>query len=249
VAGIPKSALVRIALLIAIVGLGIVIVYHSPASKWMDEALIRSVALEIRSLWWTPVVLILAYLVFGISGVPSAPLFVAGAVFGPLLGTIYNVAGLLLAAIVSFFMAQTLGREFVLHVAKGRFYRVKRFLTRFGFWPLVQARFMPIPDSVLNFSAALSGVPFKTFVLASIIGLLPSTLIHTWSISLLIFSDSSAERAVIGAVYLGSFIFVNVLIGGPWIVSQWRRRRRYKDLCEMRAQRSAHKIKSAKPIQ
>ncbi len=226
-AGIPLSVILRLLLLISIVCAGIAIVYYSPVSQWLDQERIQAATMQVRSLWWAPVLLIAAYLAFGATGVPAAPLFVAGAVFGPLYGTLYNVAGLLLSAIGGFLLARTLGRDFVLHMAKGRFYRVKRFFTRFGFWPLVQARFLPIPDTVLNFSAAMAGVPLRIFVLASLVGIFPSTLIHTLCISELIFADSASARALTGIFYLGSFVVINVLIGGPWLMSQWRRRQRY----------------------
>ncbi len=49
-----------------------------------------------------------------VSPIPSLPLNIAaGGFFGPLLGTLYSVAGALAGAVVSFFIARLLGRELI----------------------------------------------------------------------------------------------------------------------------------------
>ncbi|TVZ40181.1 putative membrane protein YdjX (TVP38/TMEM64 family) [Alteromonadaceae bacterium 2753L.S.0a.02] len=240
-----KSARLRLVIFISVIVCGWLIFYHSPLASWFNDTQIQNITEQIRSLWWAPLVLIAAYLGCALSGVPSAPLFVAGAVFGPIWGTFYNTLGLTCGAIAGFTLARTLGQDFVLQTTGPRFYRVQRFFTRFGFWPLVQARFLPIPDTVLNFSAALAGVPWNLYLVASLVGLLPSTLIHTVCISQLFVAPDNHTRAVIGALYLGSFVVLNLVIGGPWLLTQWQRRKRYKTLVLQRRQNNPSNRKTA----
>lgn len=233
----PARILLRVGIFLFIVIGCAALITLSPLEGFFQEARLLGWVEALQGMWWAAIVLVLLYVVFGISGVPSAPLLVAGALFGPVYGTVYNVIGLMTAAAVGFFMARSLGRDFVLHVAKARFYRAERFLTRFGFWPLVQARFLPLPDSVVNFCAALAGVPARTFLLASLVGLLPSTLLHTVFISELIVPQVAESRWLVGVYYLGIFVAFNLMIGGPWLLSQFRRRKRYHYLREQIVQR------------
>lgn len=235
-----RAAVVRLGLLLAIVSCGWLLVYQTPVGSWLTEQHLRTFAEEVNRLWWAPLLLIFAYLFFGLSGIPSAPLFVAGAVFGPWLGTTYNLIGLTLGAVCGFTLARQLGHSFVIQAAGARYYKAQRFITRFGFWPLVQARFLPIPDTLLNFSAALSGIPLRMYLAASVVGILPSTFIHTLCISKLLYAEDNHERALIGVAYLGAFVVMNLLIGGPWLLTRWRRRQRYyrlRNASEARAPR------------
>ena len=233
----PKKGILRLVVLALIIVGGLSLAYFSPVGEWLDQDRIKDASDVIRGTWWAPIVLILLYIVFGFTGIPPAPLFVGGAIFGAVWGTIYNVVGLTLSAASGFFLAHYLGKDFVVHYAKGKYLRIRRFFKRFGFWPLVQARFLPIPGTLLNIGSALSGVPASTYILASFVGIFPSALIHTVSISNLIYSEGTGAKLTIGIYYIGAFAVVNLVIGGPWLMSQWKRRVKYKKIMQERAAR------------
>ena len=199
------------------------------------------------SAWWSPLLLISLYLLT-VFGVPAGPLLVAGSVFGALYGSIYNVIGLLLASVLSFVLARLLGRDFVVHITGNRLRRAERYLRRFGFWPLVQTRFLPFPAVVVNFSAALAGVPMRLFLVASFVGFLPSTIIHTYFIAELI-ATQGQDQLVTGVIYLGAFIIFNIVIGWSWITVQLQRRKRYRQLCDQRAIRKQRNAQSINVVQ
>ena len=92
---------------------------------------------------------------------------------------------------------------------------------------------MPIPYPVVNFAAALSGVPGKRFMIASVIGLIPATLIHSYFIARLIYTNG-AERAQVGLTYAAVLIAINALIGIAWFRRSRQRRARYNELKEAR---------------
>ena len=213
----------------------VVLATSTPIGEYLNEEQLTLWLSEFRLAWWAPVLLIGLYLLTPF-GLPAGPLLVAGAAFGVLYGSFYNVTGLFLAAIVSFFIARFLGREVVVHITGTRLRRAERYLHRFGFWPLVQARFLPFPASVVNFGAALTGVPVRLFLMASFIGFLPSTVIHTYFIAELI-TDNGQNRILIGVLYLITFVVFNFVIGWSWITEQRRRRKRYHQLCQQRAER------------
>ena len=214
----------------------------SPLADLFNQEQLSKWAEDFRQAWWSPIILIGLY---GLTafGVPAGPLIFAGSLFGALYGSVYNLTGLFLASMLSFVMAKHLGRDFVVHITGNRLRRTERYLQRFGFWPLVQTRFLPVPAAVVNFAAALAGVPMRLFLVAAFVGYLPSTVIHTYFIAELI-ATQGQEQIQAGALYLAAFSVFNIVIGWSWIAGQLQRRKRYRQL---RVQRALRKPSNAQP--
>ncbi len=235
-ARIPGSALLRMCVLVAIVLAGIALVRLTPLGEILTEERVVSLIETMRGTWWAPLLLIGLYAVVAVLGLPPVPLLVGGAAFGALYGSVYNMVGLLLGASLAFWLAKLLGRDFVVRVTGERLRRAETLFERHGFWPLVQTRFMPLPFAVVNFGAALAGVRPMFFLLASAVGLIPSTLIHTIFIAQAI-ATQGRERAFTLALYAGAFVLFNVLLSTLWLREQAQRRRRYQKLVALRAER------------
>jgi len=233
--GVPLSLLVRAVFLMSLMIATVVLATSTSLAEHFNEEQLMLWLAAFRQAWWSPVLLLGLYVLTSF-GLPAGPLLIVGASFGVLYGSIYNVAGLLLAAITSFLIAKVLGRAFVVHITGNRLRRAERNLHRFGFWPLVQTRFLPFPASVVNFGAALTGVPLRLFLAASVVGFLPSTVIHTYFIAELM-TNEAKDRILTAVLYLGAFVIFNLVIGGPWIREQLKRRKRYQQLCHQRAMR------------
>ena len=166
-----------------------------------------------------------------------SPLVVAGAAFGALHGTVYNLTGLFIGAATSFWTARLLGRDFIIRIAGKRLRRAERYLAREGFWPLVQTRFLPLPFPVTNFGAALAGVRFPLFISASFVGLLPATAVQSYFFAEII-EGHGKERLIMGALYVAIFLAINLVLSIPSIMERRRRRRRYDRLVAKRALRT-----------
>ena len=227
----------RAALLVVIVAGGFALARWTPLGDYLSEEKLVGMLTDVSRIWWAPLALLALYAILAALGMTMVPLMVAGAVFGPWLGSFYNTVGVLLGAIVSFWLARVLGREFVFRITGDRFRRMERFTDRHGFWPLVQTRFLPLPFPVVNFGAALAGVAPGRFVAASFVGIVPSTVLHTVFISNIMFAQGT-ERLWYGAGYAAAFVVFNLVIGVPWIRSQRKRRRRYDELVAAREQRA-----------
>ncbi len=208
---------------------------YTSLGEWMDEERIRAALVDIRGIWWTPLVLLALYAIIAPTGISMFPLTIAGAAFGPLPGSALNTIGIVIGAATSFAVARALGRDFVVRITGDRFRKAEQIVNRQGIWPLIQVRFMPIPYPVVNFAAALSGVPAKRFMVASVIGLVPATLIHSYFIARLIYADGQ-ERVTQGLIYGTVLVLINSLIGLAWLRTNLKRRARYRQLV---AQRSA----------
>lgn len=220
--------------LAAIVATGFVVVRFTPLAGFLTEDKFVELFETLRRSWWAPLLLIGLFTFASPLGAPVSVFMIAsGAVFGFLAGSIYNLIGLLLGMATSYYLARSLGRDFVVHLTGGRLRRVERIFERSGFWPLVQIRFMPIPFAAVNFGAALAGVKAPLFLTAGLIGLVPATLVHTFFFSRL-FETSGRERVVTFVWYVVVLGIFNLLIGYPSLRSALRRRRRYEELVEAR---------------
>jgi uncharacterized membrane protein YdjX (TVP38/TMEM64 family) len=135
----------------------------------------------------------------------------------------------LLGAAVSFQLARLLGRDFVLRIAGKRLRRVELLVRRRGFWSLAGVRFMPVPFPVVNFGAALAGIPFTTFLLTSLIGLLPAMLIYTSFAAGLFDVARGGDRDQLRAI-VPLFLLAMSIAVVPTVIQQVRRRRRYRRL-------------------
>jgi uncharacterized membrane protein YdjX (TVP38/TMEM64 family) len=163
-------------------------------------------------------------------GLPMTPLIIAsGVVFGPWLGAIYNTVGCLLGAAASYWLGRLMGREFVRRIAGRRLKRIEALMRRRGFWGLVGVRFLPVPFPVVNYGAALAGVPFATFMVTATIGLLPSMLVYTNFAATLFEVARGGDRAGLGKAS-AALATVMVVSMTPTVVQQVRRRKRYRRL-------------------
>ena len=213
---IPLSVWLRLLMLIGLILTGVLVARYTTLGELLDQDRLAATINELRGLWWAPFLLVGLYILLSSLGLPPSPLLVAGALFGPFLGSIYNISGLCIGAASSYLIANLLGREFVVRIAGERLRRAETLFDRHGFWPLVQTRFLPIPFAVVNFGAALAGVRPVQFLSAAVVGLIPSTLIHTYFIAILL-ESSGRERVLNLALYAGTFIVFNLLISALWI--------------------------------
>jgi uncharacterized membrane protein YdjX (TVP38/TMEM64 family) len=220
----PPVVWLRLSLFVALLLAGFALVRLTPYGEMLSEEGMVSLATQLRGVWWSPLILIGLYTIMAVLGLPTGPLLIGGAVFGVLYGSLYNMVGLLMGAVLSYQVARILGRDFVVQITGKRLQRAERLLERHGFWPMVQTRFMPIPFAVVNFGAALAGVRPSLFLSATVVGLIPSTLIHTYFIAEL-FAKRGPERATTLVWYASTFVLFNVVISILWLRehSWWKR--------------------------
>ena len=112
--------------------------------------------------------------------IPGPPLYViAGAIFGPVLGTVYTVVGSVAGAAIAFLMARFLGRDFVESMIGKRVVICcecsEALLTRIIFF----SRLLPlISFDVVSYGAGLTRMSLRNFTLATILGFIPMTFIY-----------------------------------------------------------------------
>jgi uncharacterized membrane protein YdjX (TVP38/TMEM64 family) len=239
--GSLQRAAIRFGLLVVLLGAGFVLVRFTPVGEYLTAERLQEMLGRVRGAWWTPLALVGLTTLLGAVGVPATPFLIAGAaIFGPLWGTLWNWLGVLLASAAGYLLARALGREFVERIGGDKVRRAERILHRRGFLPLVAARFVPIPFSLVNAAAAVVGVRLMKFLTATAIGLLPPIAIITYFTSALLHA-ASGDRAAIARqltfALLGAAFLVFLPIG-------IRRRQRQLRLRRLRARRAARAARS-----
>jgi uncharacterized membrane protein YdjX (TVP38/TMEM64 family) len=169
----------KIAIIAILVGGSIwLLVEHS---NWFtDPTLVKSQVVQWGA--WGPLVYILLYAVGPSFLVPGAVMTIAGGLaFGTVWGSVYSLIGADIGALVAFAAGRFLGRSFVERVVGERFQSMMHRIAKHGFQIILYLRFVPvIPYNALNLLAGASPITFYDYFWASMIGMIPGTILYAF---------------------------------------------------------------------
>jgi uncharacterized membrane protein YdjX (TVP38/TMEM64 family) len=174
----PKQRWLNIGLIVVILGvLGTLVGYYFSRC---EDAICPSIQQFVASFGpWAP--LIFAVLYIAASPIPFVSTVLSatsGLLFGALLGAVYTIIIATISALVPFTIARRLGREWVESKLKGK--RLDEIYEQSGgsngFLFVLLMRLVPvIPWEIQNYIAGLSKIPVPTFLIATLIGIVPIT--------------------------------------------------------------------------
>ncbi|MFC6488794.1 TVP38/TMEM64 family protein [Nitratireductor sp. GCM10026969] len=154
-----------------------------------------------------------------LSPIPSGPIaLVAGAVYGPILGTIYVVAGAEAGAIVAFSIARIFGYEAMRHWSRVeplldllRKDRSQNWLMAIVF----ASRLVPfISFDAISYAAGLTPLAFWRFAVATLVGVVPISFLLTYFGKEFITADPT--RMMIIAVAVGGITLLPIALKLLW---------------------------------
>jgi uncharacterized membrane protein YdjX (TVP38/TMEM64 family) len=100
-------------------------------------------------------------------------------VFGLFEGFVYTMIGALCGATLSFYITRILGQNFVKQFIKHDITHFDDVLQKNGFLIILLLRLIPIlPFDVISYSAGVSKIKYKDFVLATFLGTIPGILVY-----------------------------------------------------------------------
>ncbi|MEJ5222274.1 MAG: TVP38/TMEM64 family protein [Tepidiforma sp.] len=150
--------------------------------------------------------------------VPNAPIFMAaGLAWGPVLGTAYCMAGLILGSAMAFWVARRFGRRHLPRLIGAKnAARVDSLVLEMGGRVVFWSRMIPAVNfDWISFVAGMTAIPFRVFIVYSALGMLFPTAI-----------------SVVAGDGLGRDFRITLAAGGAWVavivisaVVYWRRRR------------------------
>lgn len=133
---------------------------------------------------WGAVIIALTYIPASVLLLPGTILTMgAGFVLGVFHGTVAALVGSMLGAVSAFFLGRTIARDWVAERLSGnrRFLVLDRAVADQGFKVVLLARLSPVfPFNVLNYAFGLTGIPFWPYIIASLIGVIPGTLMYVY---------------------------------------------------------------------
>jgi uncharacterized membrane protein YdjX (TVP38/TMEM64 family) len=168
--------LLRIAIVVLLFG-GSAYLLYTHSELFENPRLMKAEVLSWGALG--PIAYILLFAVGPSFLVPGAVMTVAGGLaFGAFWGAVWSLVGANLGALIAFWAGRFLGKNFVEGVFGERFRHLLDRLVRNGFFIILYLRIVPvIPYNALNMLAGASPIGFQDYLWASVIGMIPGTVL------------------------------------------------------------------------
>lgn len=151
-----------------------------------------------------------------------------GAIWGPLWGTLFVVIGSNMSASLAYGFGRAFGQGILPEANKGAASGVvSRYAERLrqnAFSTILVMRLIYLPYDLVNYLAGFLRVPYRPYVVASILGSLPGTLTFVLAGASLDIDDIFAGRFSISAINPWTLVLSAVLFVGGIVISRWLRR-------------------------
>src|SRR3954470_8492366 len=135
---------IKIAVLVFLVAV-VATVYFTPLRHYFTREHIREAITLMRSLWYAPLILIVAYAVGCVFAVPASIFVIAaGVIFGWKFGTVYAMTGAMLGATAAYFVGRFLGEGLLERLGRTGA-RVAEQASKSGFLSILIVRLIPGP--------------------------------------------------------------------------------------------------------
>ena len=131
---------------------------------------------------WAPLLFMLIYAIAAVLFLPGSVLTLAGgALFGPLLGTFYNLTGATLGATLAFLVARYLASDWVAARSGGRLRQLINGVETEGWRFVAFVRLVPLfPFNLLNYALGLTRIRFSHYLIATYVCMLPGAFAYTY---------------------------------------------------------------------
>ncbi len=129
-----------------------------------------------------PLLFIGIYAIGTVLFLPGSVMTLAGgALFGPVLGTFYNLTGATLGALLAFLIARYLAADWVERKTGGRLKRLKEGVETEGWRFVAFVRLVPLfPFNLLNYALGLTRIRLSHYLIASYVCMLPGAIAYTY---------------------------------------------------------------------
>jgi uncharacterized membrane protein YdjX (TVP38/TMEM64 family)/rhodanese-related sulfurtransferase len=167
---------------------------------------------------WGPVIFAGVYVAATVLFLPGSVLTLAGgALFGPVLGTLYSLTAATIGATLAFAIARYLAADWVARKAGGRTRQLIDGVEQEGWRFVAFVRLVPlVPFNLLNYALGLTRVRLLHYVVASFLFMLPGAVAYTYlgyaGREALAGGEGVIRKALIAVALLGVVAFVPRLV-------------------------------------
>lgn len=202
--------ILKLLALVAILAGAWVIVRTTALGEYVTRDGMMAALEALRSSAWAPVVFVAVYAVATALALPGSLLtIVGGAVFGFWWGFLLNSLGANIGANAAFRLSRALGREGVERIVGGRLKGLDNATAEHGFVGLLILRLIPlVPFNALNFGSGLTAMRWRDYALATLIGILPGTVVYTFFADALAQGSTGAGEAARTRLWIAGALFI-----------------------------------------
>lgn len=188
---------------------------------WLSRSVLDVDANDLRN-WilsfgvWAPIMYIIIYTIRPLVFFPASVLSIAGGLaFGAWMGTLYTIVGATLGAMLSYYVAKTVGKSLVKKEWTGNAAKIQAQMEQNGFLYVLLFRLIPVINfDLISYMAAIAKVRFTSFALATLIGIIPGTFAYNFLGSSFV---SGNPRTIFFAVVVFAVLtVVPILIRNRW---------------------------------
>jgi uncharacterized membrane protein YdjX (TVP38/TMEM64 family) len=212
-------ALLRLAVLVAIVSIAIYIAYR--AGVLTSAARAKGILYGLRRVPGIPFWFVAFYSLTASVGVPPAVMTLAGgAVFGTKFGVLYSWIGAVAGALGGYALARWLGGNAIRQLLGRHSQKLDALLGHGTFVAIFRLRVNPVvPYNALNFASGLSKVPLRPYTVASLLGVLPAIFVYAYFADAVIAGATGARERAFWHIAIAGVVII-LLSFGP---ATWRR--------------------------
>lgn len=209
----PKKLGRFLILIFVLLGIALVISYRdqldaAAIQRWIEEA--GSAA---------PLLFMFIYIIGTVFFFPGTVLTLLGGVlFGPVLGTFYNLTAATIGAMLSFLVARYLASDWVEKKTGGRLKPLLNGVENEGWRFVAFTRLVPLfPFNLLNYGLGLTKIKFTHYSIATYIFMLPGAIAYTYlgyiGKEAATGGDGLIQKAMLALALLGLVAFLPRIIG------------------------------------
>lgn len=172
-----RSTLIRIALLAAVVGMIAI------AAGYREALNVETLSGAMDGFGiWAPIAFIVLFAVATVAFLPGMMFALAGGVlFGPVLGTLYNLTGATIGAALAFMAARYVASGWVQEKTGPKLDGIIRGVEDEGWRFVAFTRLVPLfPFNMLNYALGLTRIPLGHYTLATAVCMAPGALAYTY---------------------------------------------------------------------
>ncbi|HSJ37003.1 MAG TPA: TVP38/TMEM64 family protein [Planococcus sp. (in: firmicutes)] len=193
---------------------------------WLSRSVFQVDASDLRN-WilsfglWAPVIYIVVYTIRPLVFFPASVLSIAGGLaFGAWMGTVYTIIGATLGAMLSFYVAKTVGKSLVKKDWTGNAGKIQAQMEQNGFLYVLLFRLIPVINfDLISYMAAIAKVRFTSFALATLIGIIPGTFAYN-------FLGSSFVSGNPKTIFFAVVVFVVLTVVPILIRNRWNNKQK-----------------------
>lgn len=215
-----------VAVLVAVAAALSAVWFLTPFREWASPESVQAYYEAIANSAWAPWLVIGTFILASSIVFPVNALVIAtAAAFGPALGIVYSLVGMLLGSTVTYAAGRLLGERIAKRLLGVRLNRIRQRIVAKGVISVAAVRLVPVaPFAVINFAAGASQIKLFDYLLGTLLGLVPGIAVLSFLSNQAIEAVTKPTVANITFAGLGILAWFALVIGAQAVVVRLRKK-------------------------